>query len=143
MGVSSLEELIGELGYFGVDGNSLRRRIGDLNQVSREMGIMGVNISPISSKDQMIQVAQSYGLPSGSIMDFVGTTHEGSQWDFGREEHRRAAREMVCSASPLIVIGTDVRIEAGQMNKYQWARVVEHMEFLSELYEHQMGKNRY
>ena len=85
----------------------------------------------------MLNVAESFGFPDGTIVDFAGTQFQGQDWNFGLEDHRLAAPKLVCQHSPVLIISTDVGIDAERMDASKWTRVREHMEFVKELYNYQ------
>ena len=86
--------------YFG--------RIQELDAVSYSMSLMGVNIGTHNTASQLVNIAETYGLSSGTIVDFIGTYYNGNSWDFSREDHRQAGRDLVCRSMPLVIIGTDL-----------------------------------
>ena len=137
------QEVVNELGYFGVDTRNYLRRVGELNQVKREMAIMGVELGGSQGKTEMLNIAESFGFPVGTILDFAGTKCQGQEWNFGLEAHRLAAEKLVCQHSPLLILGTDVHLNAEELDRAQWIQVEEHLKFTKEPYDYQDEMGRY
>ena len=71
---------------------------------------MGVNLNMVNDTTSLVQLAEEFGLMNGSGLDCStngaiakaktptvrGAPGEGGPWDFSKETHRTAARELVC-----------------------------------------------
>jgi hypothetical protein len=113
-------------------------RIHELEQVNVSMGLMGVDLNKFSSSS-LVNIAETYGLNTGTIVDFIGTTYNGEAWDFSREDHRQAGRDKVCRSMPILILGTNI-CSTGVVD---WGVQQAHLSFLRELYDYQGGVGKY
>ena len=101
-----LNQLIIELGQYGVDVDRVQSKIQELKQVSRYMCCMGVDVTEIFSPPRVIKLAESYGLVPGLAFDLTTCDDDGQLWDFNVVERRQKAFDIIKRTKPLRVIGS-------------------------------------
>ena len=97
------QALVGELHYFGVNTGKFLGRLQELQAVSSSMRSMGIDLGSADAIGNLVSIAESSGLARGSVMDLTGNDPHGAAWNFSREDHRQAARDMICQNGPILI----------------------------------------
>ena len=147
-------ELIEVLGQFGVDQDRLSERVRELEQVAKEMQIMGVDVAEIFSPPRVVAIASRYGLRPGFSLDLSVNDEDGMPWDFSKKEQRHKAKSMVIEQKPWLLIGSppctmfsilqnlNKNRSSGEYEK-KYEEAMKHVGFCIELYKLQIAEGRY
>ena len=107
MPVESLE-LIQILFESGADKNEVESRVRELESVTRQMSIMGVDVAEIYSPPRVVALARKYGLRPGFSLDVTVDDDTGKPWDFNDPDQRGKAKKLAISEKLWLLIGSPV-----------------------------------
>ena len=117
--------------------------ISQLRKMDEELKVDSPDIMEMFSPPRVTQVGKGMGLEAGEAMDLI------TGWDFSREEDRKRAWRYIKVEKPKLIIGSPpcTMFSALQyMHKETPERVERlaeakrHMEFMTEVYEHQLAR---